>query len=235
MTQFTDDHPCAPAGGISVNDALSLEEFARRRTMELRLADGERVLVRPVVPDDKARLLEGFERLSPVSRYRRFLGAVTRLRPAQLALFTEIDYVDHHAIGAIALDDPETPGIGIARYVRLPGYPTVAETAVVVADAFQGRGLGTLLLRALGAVALENGIRTFTAEVLADNRQVRGLLRRVGARLETRGHPTTFVIDLEQQMSALLGTPLYETLRSAARGEAAGESDHDAPHAPSRG
>lgn len=203
-----------------MNEQTTLDEFIRRRTIELRLRDGTRVLLRPVVPDDKERLAQGFDRLSPASRYRRFMGAVTRLRPAQLALFTEMDYVDHYAIGALALDEPDVPGIGVARYIRLADEPDVAEAAVTVADDYQGRGLGTLLLRVLGAVALENGLSALRAEVLADNRQVREMLAKVGARLVAAGNPSTFMIDLEQQQAALHGTPLHGVLRAVARGEA---------------
>lgn len=134
--------------------------FIERRTTEAELLDGTRVRIRPIVPQDKERLVAAFERLSPESRYRRFLSPVDEITPDLLRRLTEIDYVDHFAWAALLADDPGEPSVGVARYVRLPDEPGVAEAAVTVVDEYQGRGLGTLL-QALGAVALEHGIRRF--------------------------------------------------------------------------
>src|SRR4029450_3565012 len=71
---------------------------------------------------------------------------------------------------------PVPKGVGVARYVREAGDPTVAEVAVTVADAYQRRGIGTLLVRTLGEVAAGNGIRTFVNYVLWDNAAARDLL-----------------------------------------------------------
>lgn len=194
-------------------------EFVRCRTLEVALRDGARVRLRPVVPDDKERLVQGLERMSPETRYRRFMTAVTRIPPRQLAYFTELDYVDHHAIAALALDEPGEPGIGVARFVRLADEPDVAEVAVTVVDDYHRRGLGTLLLQAVAAVALENGIRRFKAEILGENRAARRLVGRFGARIERSGYSCLFVIDLAQQVDALRGTEAFELLRAMARGE----------------
>ena len=128
------------------------EEFVRRHSTDAVLRDGTRVRIRPIVPEDKALLVAGFERLSPESRYRRFMAQVDRLTDEQLVYLTEIDYHDHYALMALDLD--HGPGIGVARYVRLRGEPEVAEAAVTVIDDYQGRGLGHLLLQAIGAAAL---------------------------------------------------------------------------------
>jgi GNAT superfamily N-acetyltransferase len=198
-------------------------EFIRRRTVHLELRDGCRVLLRPVVPEDKERLVQGLDRLSPASRYRRFMTAVARIPPKQLAYFTELDYVNHYAVGAITLDEPGAPGVGVARYVRLVEEPEVAEVAVTIIDEYQGRGLGKLLLRALAAVAAEHGIQTFQAEIMGDNHGARALVTGLGARIARSGNPLLFVMDVPKQMEDLRGTPLYDTLRALARGEANGE------------
>jgi GNAT superfamily N-acetyltransferase len=198
-------------------------EFIRRRTVHLALRDGTRVLLRPVVPEDKVRLVQGLDRLSPASRYRRFMTAVARISPKQLAYFTELDYVNHYAVGALTLDEPGQPGIGVARYVRLVEEPTAAEVAVTIIDEYQGRGVGKLLLRALAAVAAEHGIRSFQAEIMGDNRGARALVTGMGARIARSGNPLLFVMDVPKQMEDLRGTPLHDTLRTLARGEANGE------------
>ena len=112
--------------------------------MSTALRDGSRVDVRPARPDDRELLREGFERLSPESRYRRFLVPVTTISERWLTYLTNVDHHDHEALAAL---DPVTGrGVGVARYVRSEHRRDVAEAAVVVADDWQGRGLGTLLL-----------------------------------------------------------------------------------------
>jgi phospholysine phosphohistidine inorganic pyrophosphate phosphatase len=143
-----------------------------------KLRDGTRVLVRPIEPGDRALLRDGFERLSEESRYRRFLAPMPELSDATLSYLTEVDHRDHEAL--VAIDAQTGQGIGVARYVRLPDRPRVAEAAVTVADDWQGRGAGTLLLELLAGRAREEGIERFTALVLASNREMLELLEALG-------------------------------------------------------
>jgi GNAT superfamily N-acetyltransferase len=144
---------------------------------EVQLSDGATVIVRPIRAADRDLLLDGFERLSPQSRYRRFLAPMEDLSEPMLRYLTEVDHHDHEAIGAI--DPASGHGIGIARYVRLPDRPDAAEAAVTVADDWQGRGLGTLLLGALADRARAEGIHTFTGVVLAANQEMLEVLEPV--------------------------------------------------------
>lgn len=197
------------------------EEFIRSRTTEVSLPDGGRVRLRPIIPEDKALIVEGFRRLSPESRYRRFLAPIRELTEEQLVELTEVDYVDRFAWASFSLDEPGTPGMGVSRYVRDRTDPDVAEAAVTVIDDYQGRGLGTLLLEFLGAVALENGIKRFRGYGLEGNLPIRELLERLGA---TAAHdsPGTFrfELDLPARAEELRGSPMYEVLRAVARGDA---------------
>lgn len=145
---------------------------------ELELRDGRRLRLRPLRPDDKASLVEAFERLSPESRYRRFFTAKDRLTDAELRYFTEVDGIDHFALGLaeIAEGGGDGPGVGIGRFVRLANEPEVAEPAIAVVDAMHGNGLGRLLMLRLCAAAAERDIRWFHAEFLADNTPMRELL-----------------------------------------------------------
>jgi GNAT superfamily N-acetyltransferase len=140
------------------------------------LRDGAEVLIRPVRPEDKPLFVAGWAELSGETVYRRFLQPRDGLSVEELALFTELDHVDHEALGALA----DGRGVGVARYVRDVARPHVAEAAVVVIDAWQGRGLGGKLLRRLCARATENGIRVFTATLLASNEAVLALLASLG-------------------------------------------------------
>ena len=152
------------------------------------LRDGSAVLIRQVRSTDAPLLADGFARLSPRSRWMRFLGAKTTLSAAELRYFTEVDHHDHEAIGALSAADER--GVGIARYVRDADDPRAAEIAVTVVDDWQGRGLGTELLSWLSDRARQAGIHRFTALVAAENVAVAGLARKLGACLAGRGPGT---------------------------------------------
>jgi GNAT superfamily N-acetyltransferase len=195
-------------------------DFISRRTTVVALRDGTRVTIRPVIPDDKERFVDGFSRLSPRSRYRRFMAPVNELTPDMLAQFTEVDYVDHFAYVALLADGPGETGIGVARYVRLEDEPEVAEAAVTVIDEFQGRGLGTILLEALGEVALENGVRRFRGYLLVENRPMLELLEQLGARAEFESPGLYRVeVDLPARTQEGRKTPLHKVFRALATGE----------------
>jgi GNAT superfamily N-acetyltransferase len=138
----------------------------------------------------------GFERLSPESRYRRFLAPVPRLSPSLLAFLTKVDGIDHYALGALAEEDGEMVGVGVARFVRLADREA-AELAVTVIDAYQGRGIGAQLLDALVLEALERGVTRFEGVLLAENLRARRMLARTGARFERDGGALLrFTLDL---------------------------------------
>ncbi len=143
-----------------------------------RLADGTAVRLRLLRPEDRAKLLAGFARLSDESRYARFFTAMPRLPDAIVDRLLHTDGWDHVAIAAEDADAPTATaaGYGIARFIRLEESPDVAEAAVVVVDDMQRRGLGKLLLARLAGAAHERGIARFRAEVLRSNQAVVSLL-----------------------------------------------------------
>jgi GNAT superfamily N-acetyltransferase len=104
-----------------------------------------------------------------------------------LAYLTEIDYVNHFALGAFALDDADMPLIGGARYIRIRDEPQKAEIAVTVIDDYHRRGLGPALLRALAEVAVESGVRRFLGTALWENRPISRLLRKAKAQIAPHG------------------------------------------------
>jgi GNAT superfamily N-acetyltransferase len=150
----------------------------RADVTEVALRDGSRVEIRALSAADKTGLASGFERLSERSRYRRFLSPIPQLTPRQLAYFTEVDHHDHEAL--VAIEPASRHGLGVARFVRSRDDPSEAEFAVAVADDWQGRGLGTELLRRLAARAREEGITWFTGLVLGENRSMLRLLSALG-------------------------------------------------------
>jgi GNAT superfamily N-acetyltransferase len=136
------------------------------------------VEIRPIEPDDKQALRDGFERLGERSRYRRFLAPHGRLSAEELRYFTEIDHHDHEAL--VAIDPLTGDGVGVARYVRSREDPAVAEMAVAVVDDWQGKGVGSRLVLELARRARREGIAGFTALLLAQNNEMLGLMRELG-------------------------------------------------------
>lgn len=175
----------------------------------------EELVIRPIVPADKQALAAGFESLSPESRYARFLAPRGHLSEAELRYFTEIDHHNHEALVA---EDPDTgAGVGVARYIRTPDEPGVAEMAVAVADDWHGRGVGGRLVAALVERAREEGVESFSAIAFVDNRSMLRLLAELGSVrvLHTESGTVEVVVDLPDRG---LGR-LREGLRAVARGE----------------
>jgi RimJ/RimL family protein N-acetyltransferase len=147
------------------------------------LLNGTRVLIRPIEPDDKAKLAEGLRRLSNESIRKRFLAAKPRFSSAELRYLTELDGVNHIALVAVLAGNPDVL-VAVARCVRLPDRHDTAEMAIVVGDPWQGQGLGRALATALADAAVAVGIRRFAATLLADNEPARRLMRTFARRLE---------------------------------------------------
>jgi GNAT superfamily N-acetyltransferase len=180
-----------------------------------RLRDGEQILVRPIGPEDRAELAAGIERLSPESRYRRFLTPTSQLSESQLRYLTDVDHHDHEAL--VAIEPGTDHGIGVARFVRSADDPERAEVAVAVADSWQGRGVATALLDRLTQRAREEGVRWFSAEILADNRPMLELIEELGD-VTTRGVENgSLEVEVELPPEGL-GATMRQTLRAAARG-----------------
>lgn len=163
------------------------------------LSDGGTVHLRAVTPDDGERLVALHGSLSPESVYFRFFSAKPRLTPAEVERFTHVDQVDRVALAAVLGD----AFVAVGRYDRWPGRDE-AEVAFTVADAHHGRGLATVLLEHLAAIARSHGITSFTASVLPDNRAMLGVFRSAG--FEVRRQFDAGVVDLEFPIEA---TPAY--------------------------
>lgn len=144
---------------------------------EILLDDGTSAHIRLVRPEDKALIRATWHELSSESRYRRFLTSKDHLSDAELRYLTEIDQQDHFALGAETTSPSGPVGLGIARFIRNKDRPDTAEAAIVIADRFQGRGLGRALLGRLVMAARERGIAYFSCDVLASNEAMRQFLR----------------------------------------------------------
>lgn len=145
------------------------------------LRDGSTGHLRPISPDDADAVQAFHMRQSQNSIYLRFFTYKSSLSAKELRRFTEVDHVGRVAFVVTRGQDI----IGIGRYDRLDN-PDEAEVAFNVSDAYQGRGLGSILLEHLAAAARENGIRRFTAEVLPENRKMITVFAEAGYEVERR-------------------------------------------------
>src|SRR4029453_18786190 len=145
----------------------------------LHLSDGQRVVIRPVLPQDEALTGAFFHDLRAASRYDRFLGPMRTLPPSLLTHLTHVDYSDHLALVAEVFADGRETVIAEARYARGPDK-TAAEFAVSVADAWQGKGLARLLLGKIGRHAARTGVTRFRGETLPSKQRLLRLARKSG-------------------------------------------------------
>jgi RimJ/RimL family protein N-acetyltransferase len=139
---------------------------------ELRLSDGRRAAIRPVVPSDTPDLAAAIRSADAETLRRRFLGAPPRITPELLARLTRLDYRRRFAL--VAAEPASGQGIAIARYEYVADG--VAEVTVAVDPAWRRVGLATAMVELLAQAALERRIHSFSALYLAENRPVTALL-----------------------------------------------------------
>ena len=151
----------------------------------VRLRDGTELFLRPIRPDDAPRLRALHSRLSPESIYLRFLGPHPVLTEEDAGRLATVDYRHTMAIVAVRKNGEDEAILGVARYAAVdPKSLDEAEVAIVVEDAYQGRGLGTLLMRRLIDYARRQGVAAFSAEITAGNERVMRFIRRSGLTTE---------------------------------------------------
>lgn len=146
----------------------------------LQLSGGQRVVVRPTLPQDIEAQCAFFRTLSPQSRHRRFLTRLHELPDTLVECFGAIDYRNHVALLAEIYDAEQQTMVAEARYVVEQNDPEACEFAIAVADAWQMRGIGQALLARLEQQAAATGIRRMCAGTLVSNAPMRALARRAG-------------------------------------------------------
>jgi len=134
--------------------------------MDQHLSTDSSVTIRPIRADDGERLSASHARLSPESRYRRFLATKPELSVADVRYLLDVDGVDHIALVATRPSPEGEQIVAVARCIRIPESPDTGEFAIVVADELHRHGLGTRLLAALAELATAQGITRFRATML---------------------------------------------------------------------
>ena len=153
------------------NAALPSGSYPVELVTVVALRDGSVLRLRPIRPDDEPLLESLFARLSPQTVYQRFFASHQRLPKAWYHDFANVDYVRRFALVA---EEAAADGVrlrGVARWEPSDEDEAV-EIAIVIEDAWQGRGLGTTMLRRLFEIARVRGIHRFAADVLAENHRM---------------------------------------------------------------
>jgi acetyltransferase len=140
---------------------------------------GGRVQLRPIRPEDAEAEKRFISRLSPRTSYLRFHAPIRELTMERLVRYTQIDYDREMAFVAIDTADEQHEIRGISRYTCNPDGRT-AEFGVIVEDAWQGRGLGHVLMQAIESTARVRGLAELIGLVLKDNDGMGQLMRRRG-------------------------------------------------------
>lgn len=157
------------------------------------MRDGQVVRVRRIRPDDAPRLQEFHNRLSDRSRRMRFFSGMKRLGDAFARRLTTVDFRARAAF--VVSHEGEDAIHAVGRYELVS--PATAEVAFVVEDAYQGEGLATELLYHLASHAREQGITTFTAMTLSENRDMLEVFRHSGYPMDIRLDPPVEMVTLQ--------------------------------------
>jgi acetyltransferase len=190
------DHRAAPAAlADPTSDAalrcVGVGHYPSHLIQTVRLRDGTSLTLRPICGDDYQLELEFIRGLSARSGYQRLLSP-RKLSAREIERFVRIDYTRELALIAIAVIDGRVQQVGVARYAPEPDGAS-CDFGIVIADAWQGRGLGEALLRALVHAAAQAGVPQLTGLTLANNYAMRELARRVGFRVQRDPDDATVV------------------------------------------
>jgi acetyltransferase len=145
--------------------------------------NGTLVNLRPIRADDMQQEADFVRHLALDSRYKRFMGTVRELPETKLKYLTDVDQVRHVALVATADRGGRPALVGVVRYVVDP-TGTGCEFAVAIDDAWQGSGLGGVLMHALIGVARSRGLARMEGSVLATNTRMLKFARQLGFKLE---------------------------------------------------
>ena len=174
---------------------LSILPYPQRYEQVWPLRGGGEYTVRPIHPDDAQMLQDLIKRLSPESRYFRFVSNMAELPPNMLSRFTLIDYDREMALCAVVQVEEEGADgqkiekekiIGVSRYITNPDQNS-CEFSLVVDDAYAGQGLGTRMMLSIMDVAREKGLQEIIGLVLTQNNGMLKLMRSLG--FEVKAYP----------------------------------------------
>ena len=163
---------------------LVISPYPGENVSRMVTESGMHILIRPVKPEDAPLFSNLFEVLSPTSIYYRFFGVLRELQPAMLSRFTQIDYDREIALVAIDEDSQFERMLGVARIIGDPDG-IEGEIAVLVGDAWQGKGIGACLMRKCLIIAEKRGFKYIHGIVLKENKNMLALAKKLGFTLNS--------------------------------------------------
>ncbi len=174
---------------------LAVSPYPAQYESRVQLADVGELLIRPVRPEDAQLMVELFGELSPQSIYYRFFAPMKQLSPTMLARFTQIDYDREIALVAILESGPAEKMLGAARVILQPNLKD-AEFAVLVGDPWHGKGIGAHLLASCLDIARERRFRTIWGTVLAENKGMLALGKKLNFTIRRSAQAGEFELSL---------------------------------------
>ena len=173
-----------PAPSMDRYAHMAIHPYPSHLSTTHQLADGTNIVIRPIRPED-AGIEQSFVReLSPQSKYFRFMQGMNELTQQMLVRFTQLDYSRELALIAVLEDAGNETELGVARYVMNPDGES-CEFALVVADKWQNRGIGSRLMNVLMDAAKQRGLKHMQGEILASNSNMLKLTESLGFSLQT--------------------------------------------------
>ncbi len=177
---------------------LIIAPYPNQYERDWMMRDGTPVLLRPIKPEDEPLVSNFLGRCSEETIYFRYFRLIKKWTHEMLIRFTQNDY--DREMGLMAIGQPPGPEImlGVSRLVMEANRET-AEFAVIIADPWQGKGLGPKLLEEVIAIARERGVKLLWGEVMATNQPMLDMVKRLGFSLTRQIESQTFRVEMELQ------------------------------------
>ncbi|UCD59058.1 MAG: GNAT family N-acetyltransferase [Candidatus Hydrogenedentota bacterium] len=161
-------------------------EYPEQYMKTVSLADGKQIFLRPIKPTDDNMMVELFNSLSKETIHLRFFSTLKYMPKEQLQKFTHIDYEKQMAIVALVNVGNRERIVAVGRYTLEEKEPDAAEFAIVVQDSYQGRGIGTEVLRHLAHVAKLQDVRVIVGYIMNENSRMFAVLKRSGLKMSKK-------------------------------------------------